>query len=221
MIIDNTYFTGDLYLAQAKPGLVPENSLSSKFVGYIEEHSSDCLLKCLGYILFEEFASQLDISKDNGLIDDADEKWNELLNGKSYEKDGKAVKWRGIRFKQIGSTNYQSFITNYVHFHYLSETQTTSTPTGEKKVNSKNTAEADVSRALARNWNKFVSQCQPFSSAPIVIERSIGFGLDYYTARKNQYLTLSEFITDMNTVDSDTYKDYSPEIFRRINSMGI
>lgn len=221
MIIINEDFYGEFYLPQAKPCLVPENSVSNKVTDYMEEHSSNCLLRCFGYLLFEEFANELDSSQPNGLKVGSDSKWDDLLNGKSYIKNGKQVKWRGLRYKNIGSEKYKSLIVAYVYYQFQREVQTTSTPTGEKKVRAKNSEVADVSPVLSKSWNKFVEQAQVNEMAPSIIAKSYGYGIDYYSANQNQYLTLNQFITDMNEVDALTYADYTPELFKRINSLGI
>ena len=91
MIVKNTDFYGEFYLPQARPSLVPENSLSDKVINFINDYSSEALLKCFGYILFEEFAEKLDSTQENGLKAGTEQKWIDLLNGKSYVKEGKNV----------------------------------------------------------------------------------------------------------------------------------
>lgn len=221
MIIDNTYFYGDFYLTQAKPSLVPENSVNDKVQDYIDEHTANCLLRCFGYLLFEEFAEKLDSSKENGLKDGSNQKWDDLLNGATYIKNGKNVKWRGLRYKNIGSEKYKSLLVPYVYYHFQNETQTTSTPTGEKKVRAKNSTPADVNPVLARSWNKFVEQVQKNEGQPILISKPYAYGVDYYQNNRNQYITLNEFIKDMNEVNPNTYQNYTPEYFKRINPLGI
>lgn len=217
MIVSHSDFYGKYYLPQAKPGLVPENSVSDIVTEYINEYSADCLLKCFGYIMFEDFASQLDSTQSNGLKAGTDSKWNDLLNGKSYVKDDKNVKWRGLRYKEIGSDKYKSLLVAYIFYHFQLQTQTQTSMTGEKKISSKNSQPADVSSVLCRSWNQFVDQAQKEIQEPILIERPFGYGLDYFSSNKNQYITLNEFIVDMNKDDNSTYPDYSTEKFRKLN----
>tara|TARA_R110000850_G_scaffold34863_2_gene93572 strand:- start:9498 stop:10160 length:663 start_codon:yes stop_codon:yes gene_type:complete len=215
MIIDNTYFYGEFYLPQAKPSLHAENSVASKVTDYIDEYSSMCLLKCLGYILFEEFASVLNPIRENGLEDNSAQKWSDLLNGKSYVREGKNVKWRGLRYKEIGSDKYKSLLVPYIYYYFKLQTQTSGTGTGEKTVRAKGSEVADVTPVLSRAWNKFCDQAQLTQKEPVLIERNFGFGIDYYSMNNNQYLTLNEFIRDMNEIDSNNYREYTPQKFNK------
>lgn len=221
MIITNSDFYGEFYLPQAKPSLVPENSVSEKVTDYIEEYSFECILRCFGYVLAEEFASKIDDSQPNGLIVGAEQKWDDLLNGKSYVKDGKDFKWRGLKFVLAGTQKVKSLIVPYVFYKFQSHIQTTSSPTGEKKVRSKGSEIADASYVLSRSWNKFVDQVQKKQPDKIYIQNTFGLGVDYYNSNVNQYVTLNEFIMDTNNESPDTYENYNPEIFKRIDSLGI
>lgn len=222
MIITTTYFKGDIYLPQAKPNMLEENGVQDDVIFFINENSEECVLRCLGLNLFNSFSEQLDSLKENGLKDDVDEKWDFLLNGKKYT-DSKGVdkKWRGIRFKQIGSQDYVSFIAYYVFYKYQFYLQSQTTSTGQKKVKSENSEFADASPLISRSWNKFVNFVQFELKQPKIIESSYGLGLDYFTENKNQFTTLNEYIKDQNEIIPNYYEGYNPEVFFKTNSMGI
>lgn len=215
MIVKNEDFYGEFYLPQAKPSLVPENSLSDKTTNFINDYSSEALLKCFGYILFEEFASKIDNTQANGIKAGSDQKWIDLLGGKTYVKEGKNVKWRGLRYEEVGGTRYKSLLVPYIYYQFKLKTQTSGTGTGEKAVRSKNSEIADVTPVLARAWNKFVEEIQVFETGPKVVQGMFGQGLDYFNQNKNQYITLDVFIKDMNELDDLTYQNYEPQRFNK------
>ena len=79
MIIDNTYFKGDIYIPNAKPGITSNvTEVDGEVKDFIYEYAEECLFDCLGP-LFIEFKTKLDSSKENGLIENAEEKWDHLL----------------------------------------------------------------------------------------------------------------------------------------------
>ena len=61
MIINTTYFKGDIYLPHAKPGISDSiTDVESKVVDFINEYEQDCLEKCLGIRLATEVFNKLD-----------------------------------------------------------------------------------------------------------------------------------------------------------------
>jgi len=85
MIIDNTYFIDEIYLPNAKPGITNSiKSVDANLVRLINERTRECLIKCLGFALFSEFAAVLDNTSPDGLLPATAQKWDDLLNGVSY-----------------------------------------------------------------------------------------------------------------------------------------
>ena len=81
MIIDKTYFKGEIYIPHANPSIT-DGVLSegAKLNDFIDEYERDCLIKSLGYNLFIQLENEIDITKPNKLKDSTDEKWDFLLN---------------------------------------------------------------------------------------------------------------------------------------------
>ena len=129
MIINNSYFTGEIYIPHAKPSVSSKTKgVAIDMIAFIDDYERDALIKSLGYALSREFIAELDEDKPNGLKDTADVKWDELLNGKEYtDPSGQTVMWEGIRRKQPStSTEYnRSFLADYVYFHYEQDNETT------------------------------------------------------------------------------------------------
>lgn len=227
-IINNTYFTGEIYLPHAKPGISnPVKDVESKLKNFIEEYVSECLMESLGSLLYYEFEDQLDSTKANGLKAGADAKWNDLLNGKEYiNANGDDVVWKGIRWKTSSSGAYnRSFLAYYVYFYYESNDAITRAGAGNMKVRAAN-AVMDLSHSKSvKAWRKFIKLVQGTSSEnPYFVKDGPfgGIGVDYYMQNNNlRDINLYQFINDMNELAEDTYADFTPKCWGNINQLGL
>ena len=225
MIINKTYFRSSIYLPEAKPGLADE-AVNLKLQDIIDEYAYDCLLKSLGKKLSKEFISKLDSSKSNGLSDNADAKWDDLLNGKEYiSKDGTEKEWRGIRFKNSPlDTDYNvSLIAFYVYFFHEQISNETRSIIGNVSEEAKNAKNSVFDSKSVRAWNKFVELTQGLPLKPTVIIPSVydgkAYGVSYYN--EGEDVNLYEFINDSNDLLADTYAGFSPKYFKTMNTFNI
>lgn len=231
MIIDNTYFVNEFYLPQVKPQLAEDNigNNEARVDDFVVEYVQDCLLKSFGYSLAKTFLAQLDPVRDNGLIDNVDEKWNFLLNGREYTIDDKTKFWRGIRFKNIPSSNYnRSLLTPYVYFFYEKNRQQTTSNIGNVQEKSKNAMLTDGYVKASNAWNKFVDMVQGKNLLPIGHDVTV-FGnrlsdygytaVDFYVEAEE--VSLYEYIRDANNLEADYYPDFRPKYWERINEYGM
>lgn len=224
MIIDNTYFKNEIYIPHAKPTSVAGViSVSNDVTDFISKYTSDCLLKCFGYPLFKEFSDKLDYSTDNGLIDGAEDKWNDLLNGKEYiGADGLLTKWKGIRYKSVDTETSpydMSFLAYYVYFYYERNSDTGNAGVGQSRAKSKNAERVSPNQKITFAWENFFKIVQNNSFNPTVYVTGNGLGFDYYGG--NQEETLYSFINYMNSLDPTTYENFRPYEWTDINQFGI
>lgn len=224
MIIDNTYFKNEIYIPNAKPavtGALKGVALEVAFI--IEEYTRDCLIKCLGYSLFLELESKLDITKPNGLKDGVDAKWDNLLNGTTYVNPlGKSVKWRGIRFATIVAAEPvpdTSFLAYYVYYFYERNAYITKANTGNEIAEAKNAESVKPVLKVTDAWRKFVKLVQGEKPAANVINRNGSYGLDWYVGGGE--VSLYEFINNSNSLLPNTYTDFQPYCWTTINQFGI
>lgn len=85
MLIDHTYFTGEIIIPNTDKTLV-----SGPLNAMIESKQSEFLERAMGYALSKAFTEGL-------TGDDVDQKWTDLLAGKEYTGyDGRLRKWKGI-----------------------------------------------------------------------------------------------------------------------------
>ena len=158
MITNNTYYKNELYIPHAKPSITASvTTVSSELSSFINKYERECLIMCLGLQLAIEFIDKLDSRQPNGLKVGVDAKWDNLLNGQTYNNpNGDLVEWRGVRFKNPGCSTYdRSFLANYVYSKFEQNYDLTRTGIGDGKIQGKNfeerSAAPKVMRAITRN----------------------------------------------------------------------
>lgn len=224
MIIDNTYFKNEIYIPHAKPSVVKGVvSVSNEIDAFINKYTEDCLIKCLGYPLFKEFASQLDFAEDNGLKPTADAKWDDLLNGKEYtDANGLETRWRGIRYQNFNETDSpydMSFLAYYVYFYYERNADTGNAGVGQSKAQAKNADRVSPNQKITFAWQNFFEIVQDKTFFPTIYENRNGLGIDWQGMNTEQ--TLYSFINYMNELDPATYPNFTPKNWSNINQFGI
>ena len=224
MIIDNTYFKGELYIPHAKPGITDDvTEVDGAIINFIDEYVVECLIKSLGYDLYSEFSAVLDKAKPNGLTDGTEEKWNQLLNGFSYIDpiSSKTVAWRGIRYKSIATGDYnKSFLANYVYYFYEKNDYITRSDAGHQILKATNAENVLPNEKVTRAWNKMVDMIQGANRGPNYGYKNGMPYVDYFN-QNNQEVSLSKFIKDSNIILDGTYANYNPYVFGKLNAFGL
>lgn len=225
MIINNSYFTGDIYIPHAKPSITDDVSgVENEILSFIEDYERECLLNCLGYELFIEFEKNLDSTQPDGLSGDADSKWHDLLNGKEYQypDSGGTKIWRGLRYKSNPSKDYnKSLIAYYVYFFYERYDYITRSDAGHQQPESKNSERVSPTLKVVTAWNKFVDHVQGRENKPKVDFKSGYAIVDYFDPSVNLDVSLYDFIRNSNELQEDTYKGFKPKNWSRMNRYGI
>lgn len=221
MITISTYYKGEIYIPQAKPSVADEVVGSKNdFSLIVDKYEEDCLIKCLGISLYREFLDNIDTEETTLIKAGSDAKWDELMNGVEYVKNGKTLYWRGIRFKTpLNATEYnRSFLANYVYWFYMSSQYTSTTTTGEKKNKSANAENIVPSAKVVKAWNEFVEMVQGIDNRAILYNKNGFLGVDYY--RGNNNVSLYQFINDSNA-ESVVYDNFEPINWSVTNQFGI
>lgn len=222
MIIDNTYFKNEIYIPQAKPSMTSSvTSVAAEISEFIAEYVEEALIECLGSKLAYEFISNLDSTKDNGLKDSADAKWNTLLNGEDYiDSEGESKKWKGIRYKSIEANPYnKSLLAYYVYYFFERDFDITRSNIGNQQEEGEGGRRVSADVKTVKAFNKFIDLVQGKELKPVVIQKSYGHGIDYYNG--GQKINMYQYIQDKNALVEDTYEDFNPKVWRRINQFGI
>lgn len=224
MIINNTYFFGDIYIAHAKPGISdPVTNVDAKIVDFINKYAEECMLRCLGHQLFNDLKINLDPNESSWVDALADDKWDELVNGKEYTdpESGLDISWKGIRFQaEFEDTKYYSFLANYVFYFYKKRDWINNGELGSQIDSTENSEAIPPTREAVDAWNKFIDLVQgEYNSQDVVYREGIGYGVDYFSGCQN--ISLYKFINDMNFISENTYANFNPKKWRRMDYFNL
>lgn len=185
-LIDKTYFRNKLQIS----GLYDSNNgIETKLDDYISIYVIDFLQKLLG-VDFEDLKANI---TDGVLASGAPQKWLDLVNGKTYTKDGKTYIWRGLLY-QNGSVKL-SILANVV---YCSLMHDLATGNGQISVDVKSSRMLVPRKNYVEVWNEIANQ---FNQS-VDLQPKISFinGVkftDYYGGiSDNGYRTLTDFLID-------------------------
>lgn len=153
MIVDASYFYGDLVIAQTS-----QPAVLSSLNRFISQYEPKYMGEMLGYAIYKDF-------KDNP----TDQKWTDLVDGAEYTNQyGTLSRWQGLKREVLAPVpydagppeiqavdgQYQSPIANYVYYWYLRNNATTTAGGGETTNNVSIPTSPDGK--LARAWNEMV-----------------------------------------------------------------
>ena len=185
-LIDKTYFRNKLQIN----GLYDSNNgIETKLDDYISIYVIDFLQKLLG-VAFEDLKANI---TDGVLASGAPQKWLNLVNGKTYTKDGKTYIWKGLLY-QNGSVKL-SILANVV---YCSLMHDLATGNGQISVDVKSSRMLVPRKNYIEVWNEIANQFnQSVDSQPkISFIGGVKF-TDYYGGfSDNGYRTLTDFLID-------------------------
>ena len=185
-LIDKTYFRNKLQISGLYDG---NNGIETKLDDYISIYVIDFLQKLLG-VDFEELKANI---TDGVLAAGAPQKWLDLINGKTYTKDGKDYVWKGLLY-QNGSVKL-SILANVV---YCSLMHDLATGNGQISVDVKSSRMLVPRKNYIEVWNEIANQ---FNQS-VDLQPKISFinGVrftDYYGGLSdNGYRTLTDFLID-------------------------
>lgn len=236
MITNNTYYKDEIFIPHAQPSVNGAVSATGNEVqSFIDKYEEDALIKCLSYKLAMEFIANLDPTKDIGLKDGFDSKWDHLLNGHEYEYNGETKTWRGLRWKRFNEDEYGlSFLADYVYYFYERSDYITRSDVGHQVEVAANADGRTPAQAVTEAWNRFVTAVQGSSTnQPAIYTDEYGamVGADYYGNKGNEPMPLYDFINEYNKVYTELYgeeqiedvpfRDFECHVWNNINQFGI
>ena len=185
-LIDKTYFRNKLQISGLYDG---SNGIETKLNDYISIYVIDFLQKLLG-VDFEELNTNI----VSGVLEPtAPQRWLDLINGKTYTKDGKTYIWKGLLY-QNGSVKL-SILANVVYCNLIHDL---ATGNGQISVDVKSSRMLVPRKNYIEVWNEIANQ---FNQS-VDLQPKISFinGVrftDYYGGLSdNGYRTLSDFLID-------------------------
>ena len=203
----------------------PNGNLSgnaTKLDNFREGYERDVLIKCLGYPLYKELQDSLEVlenATEQTVKASADQKWKDLVNGKTYQIDGVNVIWDGLIFKE-GVYN-RSLIAQYVYYHFMDDNESQNTTTGRQSEKTKNSNKVSVAPSAVKAWRKFFEMTVGVYNTPIhYYEGGRLAGIDYFGSDNGQR-SLYQFIDDMNTITPKTYDNWMPKLWENKSISGL
>lgn len=139
MIINTSYFFGDLYIAQ-----ITETQVANTVNKYIQKYEPQFLQRVFGY----EMAKNIDTT------------YPDILNGKEFNNvynANRLDKWIGLKV-DLGGGKFSSVIANYVYTKYMEDNMSFSTGSGEKIIEQTSSETVSPGVKIIRAWNEMVDQ---------------------------------------------------------------
>lgn len=197
MFTDHTYYQqGEFYIPNVKDiSAAPVDSPSTKSAleFLIDKYEREHLLDVLGVEMYDQLKSA------NEDLENADQKWQDLVNGCNYTLDGKHYRWDGL----IGYEK-NSLLAAYVFCKYLKNDYGTYTTTGIVINKPKNAVIVDPKRKYLTAWGIFIN-------------------LHQNDCDNNNVRSLWQFLNDSNTLDATSFpniEDYF-KFYKHQNWAGI
>lgn len=222
MIIDKSYFKGNLRIPNVQEDLTPLGSRTGNqpdLDEYIAKYEIEVMLNALGYKEYKSFIQSFDLS-DGSVLVGAEQRWKDLINGKDYTSSGGTeLIWRGLRYT-LGSQKY-SLIAEYVFHVFLREQSRTYAGQGMVREKAKAAENESAIPRLTDAWNDFVVKYQgdvELDEYPRIIEKPGLVGLDYsINFAESDDVSLYRFLKD----NESDYPDVKFKFYEGHNSFGI
>lgn len=198
-LIDETYFIQDITIPTTDNLDVvgTDNTLSQ----FIDKYARLLLKNALGITLFNLF----DESLENGeLKEDADQKWKDLVNGKTYTDNGSTKVWKGLLFTE--GVFKGSVLAHYTYYHWYLWQMSQISNFGEVKGSTVNAISVNETTKLVQIWNEFIQMYQGSSEtkATYSVMNGVPF-TDYFSANNNEDVSLLQFLIDNDTDYPDAF----------------
>lgn len=195
MLINASYFVNELLIPNLAEGYEEGYDIES----LIQDCSHSFLESFLGVEIYKELLDNLTADQSE-LKPNADEKWEDLVNGCDYEHNGKTRYFKGLVYKR--GTIPKSLLAQYVYIKYIEQNTTQLTPTGDVRPNSQNAINVNSSQRYADAWNNFLKSVRGDLS---------GFGsrcyyhngvliIDHYKAIENETPSLMQYLIERKDV---------------------
>lgn len=220
MVIDNSYFQGNLSVPNSQEALTPLSDRRGNKVNlaeYIERYERQIMIYALGLTLYNDFKDQFETNGD--LKVGATDRWKDFVNGVEYTVNSEDFEWKGLRYEE-GGLKY-SLITNYVYSKFLPDIATTFGSAGTQRNNTKASRGYSSIPKTVDAWNEFIYlyQGNETDSYPARIVYKPGLiGIDYSGSRD------ADFVVSMYRFLQDNLDDYSglqTKLFAKQNSFGL
>lgn len=224
MIIDQSYFTGDIFVPNTGANTSAVVSKNRRFDWYIAQYEPEILIKGLGINLYGELLSNIQtdpLSPEYGqVLPTADQKWSDLVDGTDY---GDKV-WRGLRMEVVQGDEVKkmSLIAYYVFYKYWQKEFLQRSTTGVMKADMENGEAKGPSFTMEDAWRslyEWYGKGIKCTCTPWVFQYwwSIPGYFDKADTYKKTYVDLYTFLHD----NRDTYPGWTFTVIENRNRFGL
>lgn len=195
MLIDETFFNGLMNIPNiAEPE--PNNRSANILSELIDISEEEVLSLAFGREMWDDF-------KQNW---ETDEFYQKIVNGDTYQKDGKTHYWKGLIY---GEYSNRSLLADYVYCRYHTHNVTQQTEFGQVAADTKIGQKASSTPKITKAWNSFLTQFQggrfnggdgltPEGNPYWIIARRLGngYGVSYYNGSQGGEVSLLQYLSD-------------------------
>lgn len=145
----------------------------------------------------------------------APQKWLDLVNGKTYTKGAKSVRWQGLTYTD--GTFDCSLLAYFVYYYWLIGHSSSLTGVGEGVGTAKNFTNVNVNQRIVITWNAFVQMYQ----GNLRYDRSI-FHHGYYPYWYENYLC-TDFVSLITFLEDhpEDYPNATKKLYKLENQLGL
>lgn len=211
MITTSKYYTGVIDIPNTKDVAPTSNLTGNKTLldKIIETEEPEILINLLGYSLYSSFKGQFDISATTGewaLKPTAEQKYKDLLEGKTYNLNGEEVIYRGLSYKELNV--YVSPLAFWNFCQFIKNDVTKYLSVGVKTLEGKHAVFASSNAKYTHAFRKFHELTQFKNKC-------------YCDEIGNGTRSMYEFIQDTNNETPDTYPNWRPTHYPNENIYGV
>lgn len=206
ILSDDKYFVGEIYLPDITTQGLRSVSDNVRLNNFKKKYEFEFMDYAFGAQLRRDIYTNLDAS--GSLLVGADPKWDRLLNGHIYIRDGVNYYWRGLVDDIEGFP--ESIIAYYVYYWYIKKGIRQTTSVGIVKTGAENAKNMGVSVIpetvsawrIMHKWYGSSSDLNNFSKHYSI--KGVHF-IDHFNGRDNtKNVSLYRFMSD-NTDDYDNW----------------
>ena len=163
---------------------------------FIEIYEPEAMMLVLGFSLYEELKSNLDVNGE--LPSGVDQKWIDLVDGKE--------RYRGLK----------SLTKHYIFYKFLENDVAQYTGVGIATEKPKGATIVGATEKAVKAWNIFYDHTVGKNASPTIIRRGFGMGV-IYNSEDNYYQPLQEFLRRNN----DVYENATFTTIENMNFYGL
>lgn len=211
-IIDDTYFIKELNIPNSKEINAYDTGGDDPLDQWIDQYARLLLQNALGTTLFNDLNTNVNASGAyvSGVV-----KWDNLVNGVIYTKNGVEYEWKGLSFTE--GTFKGSLMAYFVYCKWLEFQLSRMSGVGEVKGNAANSVNVNSTQRYVTLWNTFFEayQGEYCNTNTLYIKNGVPF-MDYFGSN-DTYVSLITFLSH-NEVD---YPDAQLKLYKPLNSFGL